>query len=112
MGGIPVAPSLVSAFQPPIADIRDRATWCINRASRWEVTVISFELPQEGESEVLEVYLDAEGLSDLLAQLAFLADEKTDHVHLMADSWGGNHLTDTPVEAGARPIRHVKITVR
>jgi hypothetical protein len=74
--------------------------------------MISFELPKEGELEELQVHLDAGGLSALFAQLGFLAEGKTDHVHLMAESWGGTHLSDTPVDTAARPIRHVKITVR
>jgi hypothetical protein len=30
---------------------------------------------------------DASGLKHLIAQLRFLADGKTDHVHFMAQSW-------------------------
>jgi hypothetical protein len=77
--------------------------------------LLSFELKRpEGEQpfERLEVALDAAGLESLLAQLHFLKDGQTEHVHLMAKAWGGSHLTDEPLYQENIPIRHVKFMLR
>jgi hypothetical protein len=63
-------------------------------------------------SDELDVIFDREGLEGLLSQLQFLRDGRTDHVHLMAESWGGSHLSELPVGTGSTPIRHVKISMR
>lgn len=75
--------------------------------------MLSFEItkPEPGQEPTeLEIYFDAEGLKALLAQLAFLEQKRTDHVHLMCDGWGGTHLSDTPVSDSGIPIRHVRIS--
>lgn len=43
--------------------------------------------------EELEIHLDNEGLQSLLAQLKLLEKGRTDHVHLMSESWGEVILT-------------------
>jgi hypothetical protein len=73
--------------------------------------LVSFELREGDASEVLDVFLDEEGLSDLIAQLQFLKDKRTDHIHLFAESWGGYPLAEAPVIPGAKPMRHVQITM-
>ena len=76
--------------------------------------MLSFELAEfkDGEiPETLEVYLDREGLESLLAQLRFLEVGKSDHVHLMAESWGGTDLDDEPRFKYNPPLRHVKIVL-
>ncbi len=60
----------------------------------------------------VEVHLDREGLQSLLKQLEFLKEGRTDHVHLMSESWGGAHLADQPQTADGVAIRHVKILLR
>ncbi len=65
------------------------------------------KLPDE-----VEIYLDAAGLDSLLAQLNFLKSGKTEHIHLMSESWGGNHLEDKSVDLGAVAIQHLKILLR
>ena len=77
-------------------------------AHSMENGMISFEM---NDSEQLEIYLDKIGLAELLAQIRLLDDLKTDHVHLMAGSWGGGHLADEPVNPSAKAIRHVKMIV-
>jgi len=71
--------------------------------------VISFEMTDATTYDQLQIYLDQQGLTDLLAQLKFLSDRRTDHVHLMAESWGGSHLREEPISVEAVPIRHVKV---
>jgi hypothetical protein len=77
--------------------------------------VLSFELKKPKPGAVvdeLEIFLDRSGLESLLAQLRFLQDGSTEHVHLMAESWGGSHLSDLPQDQSNTPIRHVKILLR
>ncbi|MCC6208977.1 MAG: immunity protein 32 [Gammaproteobacteria bacterium] len=77
--------------------------------------IISFELkkPQSGETaDELEVFLDHAGLESLLAQLKFLQDGRTEHVHLMAESWGGSHLNEQPQGQENTVIHHVTILLR
>jgi|GEM_PF-6412913 len=62
--------------------------------------------------EELEIQLDAAGLESLLAQLHFLKDGRTEHVHLMSQSWGGSHLDDQTTNTDATTIHHVKILLR
>lgn len=57
----------------------------------------------------IEVRLDADGLDELMSQLKFLADQKTDHVHLMSGEWGGDGLTPFPASPPEWAIHHVKI---
>ena len=72
--------------------------------------MLSFEMkPLEDETSELEVYMDKDGLQTLLTQLGFLQAGKTDHVHLMPESWGGYDLLDQPVIKNNKPIQHVKI---
>jgi hypothetical protein len=76
--------------------------------------MLSFETQklQSAESpRELEVYLDDAGLQSLLAQLLFLRDKRTDHVHLMSEAWGGTHLEDRPQNPDNTNIHHVKIVL-
>ena len=73
--------------------------------------MISFELRNQREIAELDVYVDRDGLAALLAQLRLLENGKTDHIHLMAESWGGTHLDEEPVGDGSAPLRHVKISL-
>lgn len=77
--------------------------------------MLSFELkkPDPGKApDELEIHLDQAGLEALLAQLRFLKERQTDHVHLMSGSWGGTHLDDLPQNADAATIHHVKFHLR
>lgn len=77
--------------------------------------VLSFELKESraaGAPDVLEVILDSDGLDSLLAQLRFLKDGRTDHVHLMSEAWGGTHLTDQPQMPTNTTIHSVTIHYR
>ncbi len=77
--------------------------------------MLSFELKKTQRSEApdeLEIYLDMAGLESLLAQLNFLKERRTDHVHLMSEAWGGAHLDDQPQSADATALHHVKFLLR
>lgn len=77
--------------------------------------MLSFEMRKQRPGEAadeLEVYLDNAGLDSLLAQLNFLKEKRTDHVHLMTESWGGTHLDDRPQDPENTTIHHVKFVVR
>ncbi|MCD9008214.1 immunity protein 32 [Luteimonas sp. XNQY3] len=73
--------------------------------------MISFELKGQEKSTLdeVDVYLDEVGLNSLIAQLEMIRSGKTDHIHLMAKSWGGNHLDDEVRVASNMPVRHVKM---
>jgi hypothetical protein len=73
--------------------------------------MLSFELKNADGKTVdeLEIFMDRDGLESLLAQLKFLREGKTEHVHLMAESWGGSHLSQRPQGHANVSIRHVKI---
>lgn len=73
--------------------------------------MISFELTNPNNPDELEIYLDRDGLAGLLAQLKFLCDGKTDHVHLMAESWGGDQLRETPERGTSVALKHVKVNL-
>ena len=89
--------------------IVERANRCAGGTK--EDALISFEVINGSEQDQLDVYLDRDGLVDLLAQLGFLTDGKTDHAHLMSESWGGSHLSEEPVRRDASAIKHVKISL-
>jgi hypothetical protein len=77
--------------------------------------MLSFELkkPRDGDiPDELEVHIDIAGLESLLAQLRFLRERRTEHVHLMSETWGGTHLDNRPQNADATTIHHVKFLLR
>lgn len=74
--------------------------------------MLSFELKKAttgSQPEMLQIHCDHAGLDALLAQLRLLEQACTDHVHLMAVSWGGSHLDEAPQEPDSVALRHVKI---
>lgn len=77
--------------------------------------MLSFELKKSVNGEApdeLEIYCDGAGIESLLAQLLLIKEGRTEHVHLIAESWGGTHLDDLPQDASNVPLRHVKILFR
>jgi hypothetical protein len=74
---------------------------------------IEIKTPNPGaKPDEIEINLDADGLRSLLSQLEFLKDGRTDHVHLMSESWGGTHLEEQPRTDAGTAVRHVKILLR
>jgi hypothetical protein len=74
--------------------------------------VLSFELKSPASSGVadqLEIILDSAGLEALIAQLRFLKEGRTDHVHLMSEAWGDTHLSKGPQTPANTTIHSVKI---
>lgn len=77
--------------------------------------MLSFELRQSSTQDPpdeLEIYCDRVGLESLMAQLQLLRDNRTDHVHLLAERWGGTHLSNSPQGDGNAPVRQVRILLR
>lgn len=77
--------------------------------------MLSFQFvkPAAGESpDELQIVCDREGLESLLKQLRFLSEVRTDHVHLMAESWGGSHLSDPPSDPSLGSFQHVKFMLK
>lgn len=74
---------------------------------------IEIKTPKPGATpDEIEINLDTDGLRSLLSQLEFLKDGRTDHVHLMSESWGGIHLEEQPRNDAGTVVRHVKIILR
>lgn len=65
---------------------------------------------EDGQGEV-EIYLNEEGLDFLLSQLAFLKQERTEHVHLMTPLWGGDELTEDKHNQNSLLIHHLRLTM-
>jgi hypothetical protein len=77
--------------------------------------MLSFELKDvvgNDDLDQLEIYCDYDGLESLIGQLLLLKEGRTEHVDLMARSWGGSHLDELPQEPSHTPIRHVKVLLR
>jgi hypothetical protein len=77
--------------------------------------MLSFEIKRAVSSndvDQLEVYCDRDGLESLIGQLKLLKEGRTEHVELMAGSWGGTHLDESPRAPNNVPVRHVKVLLR
>lgn len=74
---------------------------------------VQIKSPQPGKApDEVEIVLDSAGLDSLLAQLGFLKNSKTEHVHLMSEAWGGSHLKDKPIASDSIAIQHLKFLLR
>ncbi|MCW5958621.1 MAG: immunity protein 32 [Pyrinomonadaceae bacterium] len=60
-------------------------------------------------SEEVEIYLDREGLNDLIARLSLIKDGKTEHIHLMSESWGLGDLSENKEKENNLLAHHLKI---
>lgn len=77
--------------------------------------MLSFELKvseYRRHPDEMEIILDSDGLESLLAQLKLLKEKRTEHIHLMSESWGGTHLDDQPHNKESVAIHSVKILFR
>lgn len=66
---------------------------------------------EEKIPEIVEIYLDNDGLDDLLRRLSLIKDGKTDHIHLMTKSWGLGDLSDKKHREENVLAQHLKITL-
>jgi hypothetical protein len=62
-------------------------------------------------NEVVEIYLDKDGLTDLQARLSLLQDNKTEHIHLMTESWGLGDLSEKKQNKLNALAHHLKVIV-
>lgn len=70
--------------------------------------MLTFEWDKD--SEQLEIHADSEGLQELVNQLEkLLSCKDNDHLHLMAEGWGGDGLSSNKQNEGSKLIQHVKI---
>ena len=63
------------------------------------------------DQDVVHVFANSEGLDSLIRDLTRLRDstEKTDHVHLFTESWGGYELSEKKFLDNSSLVHHVKI---
>jgi hypothetical protein len=62
-------------------------------------------------SEEVEIYFDNEGLDYLCYRLGHMKNGKTDHLHLMSESWGMDDLSETTHQPRNRTAHHLRITL-
>ena len=74
---------------------------------RYTVEIRDIDVPDRLE---VEIYLDREGLADLLQQLGHL-NEPGDHVHLMTATWGGLPLTKQKAVPENTLVNHLRVTL-
>ena len=61
--------------------------------------------------DIVEIYFDKEGLSELLARLRLIEDGKSDHVHLMSESWGLGDLDEDLHRATNKLVHHLQLSL-
>lgn len=66
--------------------------------------------PADGD-EMVEVFLNKEGLERLILDLQAL-NKENDHFHLFGPGWAGDDLRDRPYRTGDRIIQHLKVLYR
>ncbi|MBQ1500177.1 MAG: immunity protein 32 [Sphingomonas sp.] len=74
--------------------------------------MISYELKPVVDGNIadeIEIFVDVDGIDRIIAQLNSLKEGRTDHLHMMSQSWGDGELAGQVVHAGNTSISHVKI---
>ena len=67
---------------------------------------------ENGETrEQVEVFFDQEGLDFLLDRLTRIKGGKTDHYHMMSDSWGDGGLSEAKYYPHSLLVHHLKLTL-
>lgn len=74
------------------------------------LTVEIVTLPDGSLSDEVEIYLDDEGLDQLIQRLTQIKNRNTDHVHFMSQSWGLGNLDEVKHKATNRVAHHLRIT--
>lgn len=71
--------------------------------------MIKVELTEKGE---IEIVFDEEGRNLFIKKIMSLKEQTiTDHVHFMAESWGGNELCDYILgDPTNKVVSHLRIT--
>lgn len=73
---------------------------------------VEIGLRENGEiNEVVEIYFDKDGLADLQARLSLIQNAKTDHIHLMSESWGLGDLSEDKQKERNLLVHHLQITL-
>lgn len=72
---------------------------------------ITIEVPNAGNPEEVFVYLNPEGVEQLISDLQNLS-EKRDHFHLFSEDWGGDDLSTEKYDAKATTVKHLKVMFR
>lgn len=68
-------------------------------------------LSEHGElRQQVEIYFDQEGLDYLLDRLTRIHQGKTDHYHMMTDSWGDGELSENKHSPASLLVHHLKLT--
>ena len=77
--------------------------------------MLRFEIVKSENGSVpdeVQIFMDREGLRSLTAQLQFLENGRTEHIHLMSEAWGGTHLEGESADTKNTIVHHVKLMLR
>lgn len=76
--------------------------------------MLKIEVKRPDDSEdpcLIDICMTLEGLRSLLKQLAWLETQRTDHIHLFSEDWGGHDLTVDPNSKTGIPIHQANIYI-
>jgi hypothetical protein len=63
------------------------------------------------QKDIVEIYFDEIGLSELIDRLSLITKDKNDHLHLMTESWGLGDLAEETHQAGNRVVHHLQLSL-
>jgi hypothetical protein len=66
--------------------------------------MLTVEINEQQQS--VEIFLDTNGVDQLIATLLSIRDKKEHHAHLMTEAWGGKELDGVPHRTN-RLINHL-----
>jgi hypothetical protein len=72
------------------------------------VEIKDVDKASQGMAKV-EIFLDCQGLQELVTQLGHLKTHG-DHIHLLTESWGGGPLTEDKQVSANALVHHLRIT--
>lgn len=71
---------------------------------------VEVELDESDEpKDVVSIYMDQEGLDEIISRLQLLRRDEGDHLHLMSESWGLGDLSESQIGKNSRVVHHLKL---
>src|SRR3954466_12883938 len=96
-----------------LADIEVRLTlgiFTLRRRHHMLTTEIVLT-PEGAVSDEVEIYFDKEGLEYLIYRLSHILEGKTNHIHLMSESWGTGELNEISHKPNNNTVHHLRMTL-
>ena len=71
---------------------------------------VEFELDESNEpKDVVSIYMDQDGIDEIISRLQLLRRNKDDHLHLMSESWGLGDLSESRIGTNSKIVHHLKL---